>query len=199
MLEGRSMSRSTGSSLLVVRSSGGVLAPPSKRAAMEAVFDARIVCCVDVDTGREGDLGPSGSSDVPRVFSHEGGRWEALLVVDLRRGACVGVLSGVGFSGELLGVVGRAVDGEFAGDCASVLGRRKGEVRALLKESGDGLYRVGVVDCGRSAAWASTPMLLRTMVLARSRAVVVVAGGAACLARVDAPAVFSCLPSNLYR
>lgn len=90
------------------------------------------------------------------MFSHDGGLWEALLAVDLRRGAgvCKGVLSGVGFSGELLGVVGRAVDGECPGDCASVLGRRKGEVRGLLKESGDGLYGVGVVDCGCSAAWA---------------------------------------------
>jgi hypothetical protein len=159
------MRRSAGSSLLVVRSSGGVLAPPSKRAAMEAVFEARIVCCVDVDTCREGDLGPSGSSDVPRVFSHEGGLWEALLAADLRRGCCTGVTSGVGFSGEVLGVVGRAVDGELPGDCASVLGRRKGEVRAVLKDSGDGLYRVGGVDCGRSAGGTWIRSHVRTMVL----------------------------------
>jgi hypothetical protein len=39
--------------------------------------------------------------------------------------------------------VARTVDGE----CVSgVFGRRKGDVRGLLKESGDGLYGVGVVD-----------------------------------------------------
>lgn len=67
------MGRSTGGSLLVVRSSGGVLAPPSNRAAIDAVLDGRIVCCVDVETCLEGDLGISGSNDTPRVFSHEGG------------------------------------------------------------------------------------------------------------------------------
>lgn len=59
--------------------------------------------------------------------------------MDFRRGACRGVLAGVGFSGELPGVVGRAVEGEFPGDWARVLGRRKGDVRGLLKDSGDGL------------------------------------------------------------
>lgn len=132
-----------GSSLLLVRSSGGVLAPPSKRAAMDAVLDARMVCWVDTEAWREGDLGASGSSEGARVSSHEGGRCEALLAVCLCRGAdvcsCTGVVSGVGFSGELLGVVGRAVEGEFPGDCVRVLGRRNGEVRGLLNESGEGL------------------------------------------------------------
>ena len=133
MLEVRSIGRSTG------RSGGGVLAPPSKRAAMAAVLEGRMVCCVEVETWREGDLGISGSREAPRVCSQGGGFCDALLAVDLRTGACKGVLPGVGFSGELPGVVGRAVDGEFPGDCVRVLGRRKGEVRGLLKESGDGL------------------------------------------------------------
>lgn len=117
-----------------------MLAPPSKRAAIEAVLEALMVCWVDVETWRDGDLGGSGSREAPRVLSHGGGFCEALLAVDFRSGVCRGVLPGVGFSGLLPGVVGRAVvDGEFPGECASVLGRRKGDVRGLLKESGDGL------------------------------------------------------------
>lgn len=42
----------------------------------------------------------------------------------------------VGFSGELVGVEGRTVDGEWV---SGELGRRKGEVRGLLNESGEGL------------------------------------------------------------
>jgi hypothetical protein len=49
-----------------------------------------------------------------------------------------------GFSGELLGVKGRTVDGELS---RMEPGLRKGDWRGLLKESGDGLYGVGVVDC----------------------------------------------------
>jgi hypothetical protein len=73
---------------------------------------------------------------------------EALLVVGFRRGLAVGVMSlavgvvsltvgvvSLGFSGELFGVAGRTVDGEWLIE----LGRRNGEVRGLLKESGDGL------------------------------------------------------------
>jgi hypothetical protein len=40
------------------------------------------------------------------------------------------------FSGELPGVEGRAADGEWV---RGELGRRKGEVRGLLNESGEGL------------------------------------------------------------
>jgi len=71
---------------------------------------------------------------VPRVVSHGGGFAEALLVVDWRRGVlCEGV---VGFSGEFDGVEGRTVEGDWArGDA----GRRNGDVRGLLKESGEGL------------------------------------------------------------
>jgi hypothetical protein len=50
-----------------------------------------------------------------------------------------------GFSGELLGVRGLTVLGELS---RMEPGRRKGDWRGLLKESGDGLYGVGVVDCG---------------------------------------------------
>lgn len=118
-----------------------MLAPPSKRAAMDAVLEALIVDWVDVETWRVGDLGKSGSREFARVVSHAGGFCEALLTVALRKGVWFGVagLLGVGFSGELVGVRGRAVDGEPAGDCPSVLGRRKGDVRGLLKERGDGL------------------------------------------------------------
>jgi len=110
-----------------------VLALPSKRAAIEAVFEARMVCCVDVEICLVGEVGASGAVAVPRVFSHAGGFWEALLVVECRRGVCKGV---AGFSGELVGVDGFTVDGECV---RGEFGRRKGEARGLLKESGEGL------------------------------------------------------------
>lgn len=119
------------------RSAGGVSLElvPSNRAAIEAVFEGRTVCCVEVETCRVGELGTSGAVVVPRVFSHAGGLIEALLVVELRRGVCEGVVA-AGFRGELVGVAGRTVEGEWARGEA---GRRKGEVRGLLKESGEGL------------------------------------------------------------
>ena len=47
-------------------------------------------------------------------------------------------------SGELVGVVdGLTVEGECV---RGVVGRRNGDVRGLLKDSGEGLYGVGVVD-----------------------------------------------------
>jgi hypothetical protein len=103
-----------------------------------------MVCCVEVETCLVGDVDGAGPVAVPRVLSHAGGFCEALLVVDCRRGVCNGVL---GFSGELVGVVGFAVDGECPGELPPVVGRRKGDARGLLKESGEGLYGVGVVDC----------------------------------------------------
>lgn len=102
---------------------------------MDAVLDGRTVCWVDVETWRVGELGASGAVVVPRVFIHEGGFCEALLVVDWRSGVWEGVF-GVGFSGEVVGVDGRNVDGECV---RGEPGRRKGEVRGLLKESGEGL------------------------------------------------------------
>lgn len=48
----------------------------------------------------------------------------------------------MGFSGELVGVVGLAVAGEAS---RMEPGRRKGDWRGLLKDSGEGLYGVGVV------------------------------------------------------
>lgn len=91
---------------------------------------------------RVGEVGTSGVVVVPRVVSHAGGGLlEALGVVVWRRGVCK-VFSGErfdgvdGLRGELVGVVARTVDGDGArGD----LGRRKGDVRGLLKERGDGL------------------------------------------------------------
>ena len=111
---------------------------PSKR-------DASIVAGVEARTGvfgvageaRAGDGGSAGV--VSRVLSHDGGFADALLVVDFRSGVCDGE---DGFRDELLGVDGRTVDGDASGE----LGRRKGDVRGLLKDSGDGLYGVGVVD-----------------------------------------------------
>jgi hypothetical protein len=100
-----------------------------KRAAIEAVFEGRMVCCVDEETCREGEGGTSAAAAVPRVFSHGGGFCEASLVVACRRGVCDGV-EGVGFNGELVGVDGR---------CDDDVGRRKGDVRGLLKDSGEGL------------------------------------------------------------
>lgn len=93
------------------------------------------MCCVDVDTCRVGEAGASGAVVVPRVFIHAGGFCEALVVVDCRRAVCEGV-PGVGFSGEVVGVDGRTAEGE----CVSgEFGRRKGDVRGLLNESGEGL------------------------------------------------------------
>jgi hypothetical protein len=84
-----------------------------------------------------GELGGSGVLAVPRVFSHDGGFCEALLVVDWRRAACEGVVGvSFGLRGELFGVEGRSVDGE-----PSLMepGLRKGDWRGLLKERGEGL------------------------------------------------------------
>jgi hypothetical protein len=87
---------------------------------------------------------------VPLVFSHEGGFCDALLRVAGRRFACDGVVGvSFGLRGELFGVDGRTVEGE-----PSLMdpGRRKGDCRGLLNESGEGLYGVGVVDCGGELA-----------------------------------------------
>jgi len=138
----RSGSRSTGRSSASAGGGGGggggVLAPVSNFAAIEAV-EARRVLCVDEDTLRVGDLGASRRLEVllgSRLCSHGGGFCEALLAAELRSGA--GWVGVVGFSGELFGVDGLTVEAE--GDWArGVLGRRKGDVRGLLKESGDGL------------------------------------------------------------
>jgi hypothetical protein len=99
--------------------------PPSNRAASDAVLSGRTVLCDEDDTLRDvsrvGDgtrKGEVGAKScvlvVPRVFSHEGGFSEALLVVDWRKFACEKGVVGVsfGFSGELFGVDGRTVDGE---------------------------------------------------------------------------------------
>ena len=124
---------------------GGVLSlPPSKRAASDAVLNGRMVPCVELETlrvgdgmFRVGDDGGSGAVAVPRVFNHDGGFCEALLVVDCRRFACEGVVGvSFGFRGELLGVKGRTVDGELS---RMEPGLRKGDWRGLLKESGEGL------------------------------------------------------------
>ena len=104
--------------------------------AIDAVLDGFIVCWDEPDTWRVGELGGSRAVEVPRVLSQDGGFCEALLAVDLRRGVCEGVLPGVGLSGELVGVEGRTVDGEWV---RGELGRRKGDARGLLKDSGDGL------------------------------------------------------------
>ena len=98
---------------------------------------------------RVGEVGTSGVVVVPRVVSHAGGGLlEAPEVVAWRSGVCE-VFSGErfdgvdGLRGKLVGVAARTVDGDGArGD----LGRRKGDVRGLLRERGDGLYGVGVDD-----------------------------------------------------
>ena len=111
-----------------------MLPAPSKRAASDAVLLGRTVRSVDVETTLVGDVGASGAFDVPLVVSHAGGLFDALLIDGLRRGLAVGVVSR-GFNGELVGVEGRSVDGERSIE----LGRRNGDVRGLLKDSGDGL------------------------------------------------------------
>jgi hypothetical protein len=144
--------------------SGGVTLsrpPPSNRAASDAVLRGRTVPCVDDETlrvgdgmFRMGDVGASAVFVVPRVFSHDGGFCEALLVVDCRKLTCEGVVGvSFGFKGELFGVKGRTVDGE-----ASRMdpGLRKGDWRGLLKERGEGLYGVGVVDYAMLAATRNT-------------------------------------------
>jgi hypothetical protein len=133
--------------------SGGVTLsrPPSNFAASDAVLSGRTVAMVEeeelrVGEGmfREGEAGTSAVFVVPRVFSHEGGFCDALLVVDCRRLACEGVVGvSFGLSGELLGVDGRTVEGEPS---RMDPGLRKGDCRGLLKERGEGLYGVGVVD-----------------------------------------------------
>jgi hypothetical protein len=86
---------------------------------------------------RVGEIGASAGAAVPRVFSHEGGFCEALLVVGCRRVACEGVVGvSFGFNGELLGVKGRTVEGELS---RMEPGLRKGDWRGLLKERGEGL------------------------------------------------------------
>lgn len=118
--------------------------PPSNLAASDAVLSGRTVCCVVVETCRVGDgrflvgdVGASGAVAVPRVFSHDGGFCDALLVVGCRRVACEGVVGvSFGLRGELLGVEGRTVEGELS---LMEPGLRKGDWRGLLKERGDGL------------------------------------------------------------
>jgi hypothetical protein len=158
---GRCASRSTGRVALGLA--------PSKRAAMDPVFVGevgRTVCCVEADTFRVGEEGGSGVAVVPRVVSHGGGLLAASLAVVWRNGGWVGVgvkpagfrgelggVANVGFRGELVGVATRGVVAEaFRGEVvgvdglaaegewvSGVLGRRNGEVRGLLKDSGEGL------------------------------------------------------------
>ena len=91
----------------------------------------------------EGELGGSPAFAVPPVFSHGGAFCEVLPVVAWRRGPGLKVPNvSFGFSGELVGVEGRAVEGP----CLMEPGRRKGDCRELLKKSGDGLESVGA-DC----------------------------------------------------
>lgn len=135
--------RWTGTGFGARRSTGGELGlGPSNFAAREAVFEGSIVCCVDGETWRVGDrrvgdVGASGAVLVPRVFSHDGGWLEALLAAAFRSGVLDGVgVDAEGFRGDEPGVAGRTVDGEGG---SGEVGRRKGEVRGLLKESGEGL------------------------------------------------------------
>lgn len=119
---------------------------PSKRAAMalvvleEVTFNGRTVfwdSWENEGTCRVGDPGALGVVVVPRVFSHGGGCADALLVVECRSGVCWDGVEGVCLGGELFGVDGFTV---VEGECVrGELARRKGEVRGLLKESGEGL------------------------------------------------------------
>jgi len=127
----------------------------SNLAAMDAVLSGRTVAWVDEEplrvgegTGegmfRLGDAGASRAVAVARVFSHEGGFCDALPAAGWRRFSCEGVVGvSFGLRGELVGVVGFAVDGDAS---RMEPGRRKGDWRGLLKDSGEGLYGVGVVD-----------------------------------------------------
>lgn len=72
-----------------------------------------------------GELGASGAVEEPRVFSHDGGFCDALLVVDCLNVTWDGVVGvSLGFRGELLGVEGRKVDGELS---RMEPGRRNGD------------------------------------------------------------------------
>lgn len=89
---------------------------------------------LDGERSCEGELGASRALAVPPVFSHGGAFCEAAGV-------------SLGFSGELVGVEGRAVEGE---PCLTEPGRPKGdwrEPRALLKKRGEGFESAGA-DCG---------------------------------------------------
>lgn len=127
------------------------LAVPSNMAAIDAVLRGRPVpwavgggALRVGETWRPGEAGGSGVPDRVRVCSHGGGFCDAGPVAGAgaaaaagRRFACEGVLGvSLGLRGELFGVEGRRVEGE-----ASLMepGRRKGDWRALLKDSGEGL------------------------------------------------------------
>jgi hypothetical protein len=136
---------STGGDCLRKESGAGVssLAAPSNMAAMEAVLRGRAVLCVVGpalrvgETLRPGEAGGSGVPEVVRVCSHGGGVCDDPLGAAGRRFACEGVVGvSLGLSGELFGVEGRRVEGD-----ASLMepGRRKGDWRGLLKDSGEGL------------------------------------------------------------
>lgn len=114
------------------------LAAPSNMAAMDAVLRGRPVpwavgggALRVGETWRPGEAGGSGVPDRVRVCSQGGGFCDAGPVA-----AAGAVVVSLGLSGELLGVEGRRVEGE-----ASLMepGRRKGDWRALLKDSGEGL------------------------------------------------------------
>lgn len=109
---------------------------------MDAVLEGRMLeaetCRVGEGMLREGEVGESGAADVARVFSHEGGFCGGRPMDEGRRRAAGEPVSGVslGLRGELFGVEGRSV----LGDCGRMEpGRRKGDWRGLLKESGEGL------------------------------------------------------------
>lgn len=83
--------RSTGASFWIASGGGVSPMPLSNFAAMAAVPSGRAVCCVDEEAWRigearlrVGEVGASGATAVPRVFSHDGGFCEALTVVGRR-------------------------------------------------------------------------------------------------------------------
>lgn len=151
---GREEGAAEGKGRVVLVGGGGVAAGAAAGGGVEALaaakeeeargVDGRGLEGVLMDSLRVGEAG-SGVAVVPRVVSQEGGLRvvESPLGVELRRGDC----ATRGFSGEkpegvegrrgeeAVGVAARTVEGEARGE----LGRRKGEVRGLLKESGEGL------------------------------------------------------------
>lgn len=96
----------------------------SNLAAMDAALSGRAVAWVDGETLRvgegigegrflPGDAGASRAAAGARVLSHEGGFCDAWPAAEWRRLSCEGVVGvSFGLRGELVGVVGFAVDGE---------------------------------------------------------------------------------------
>jgi len=113
------------------------------------------------DVARVGEEGGLAAFVVPRVVSHERSA-AAGPGLEARKGDCVVDGDRVDFfNGEpWTGVAARTVDGERAGDS----GRRKGELRWLLKDNGAGRSGLDGLDFGgkHGLSWVSVSLTILT-------------------------------------